>query len=154
MSIEKKSKFSIEVKETMKGEYYLSSLKIDADSVEEMERLIELILPKVTHRIAKQNSEKTEVNKPENKVFLSANDRELYEYLRKARNDESRRLGIKPFMICSNKTLKYIATERPSNVEEMLQIYGMGEVKIEQYGTLFLQAIIAFEEVEEISGLE
>ena len=157
MTNERRPKFSIEIQESREGQYYLSSLRIDADSVEEMKRLIDLILPRVTHKIAQQNSEKAgeyRLEDEEEEIVLSPNDLELYEYLRRVRNDESRKLDIKPFMIVSNKTLKYMAKERPSNKLEMLEIYGVGDIKFEQYGELFLQAIRDFEEAEGFIGLD
>ena len=65
----------------------------------------------------------------------------LWEKLRRLRLDISKRLGLPPYVVFHDKTLKEMVALRPKNREELLQVTGVGEKKAEQYGDLFLNAI-------------
>jgi ATP-dependent DNA helicase RecQ len=65
----------------------------------------------------------------------------LWEKLRRLRLDISKRLGLPPYVVFHDKTLKEMVALRPKNREELLQVTGVGEKKAEQYGDLFLSAI-------------
>lgn len=49
--------------------------------------------------------------------------------------------GVPAYIIFSNATLADMAALRPLNMEEFLQVSGVGKVKAERYGQVFLQAI-------------
>ena len=49
--------------------------------------------------------------------------------------------GVPAYIIFSNATLSDMASLRPLNMEEFLQVSGVGRVKAERYGQAFLQAI-------------
>lgn len=68
-------------------------------------------------------------------------DQELYELLRKRRNDAAEEEGIPPYVILDNKTLMQIAILRPQNEEEFMQVKGIGKVKTERYASLFIPII-------------
>ena len=68
-------------------------------------------------------------------------DQMLYEYLRKARQEEAAAQRIQPFMVFADTTLKEMARVYPTTVEELLQITGVGEFKAEKYGEHFLTLI-------------
>ena len=65
----------------------------------------------------------------------------LWEKLRRLRLDISKRLGLPPYVVFHDKTLKEMVALRPKSREELLQVTGVGEKKAEQYGDLFLNAI-------------
>jgi ATP-dependent DNA helicase RecQ len=65
----------------------------------------------------------------------------LFEKLRRLRLDIAQRLGVAPYVVFHDKTLKEMAGIRPSTPAELLGITGVGERKLEQYGVLFLSAI-------------
>ncbi len=44
-------------------------------------------------------------------------------------------------MSCTNTTLRHIAERRPDNLDAMARIAGMGEQKVERFGSAFLAAI-------------
>jgi ATP-dependent DNA helicase RecQ len=66
---------------------------------------------------------------------------QLFEKLRRLRLDFSKNLGVPPFVIFHDKTLKEMASFKPSNHGEFLQINGVGERKAEKFGDAFLKAI-------------
>jgi ATP-dependent DNA helicase RecQ len=65
----------------------------------------------------------------------------LFEKLRQLRLEISKRLNVPPYVIFHDKTLKEMAARRPSTRAELLGITGVGEIKSEQYGELFLSVI-------------
>jgi ATP-dependent DNA helicase RecQ len=67
--------------------------------------------------------------------------RPLFEKLRQLRLEISKRLNLPPYVVFHDKTLKEMAARRPSTRAELLGITGVGEIKAEQYGGLFLSAI-------------
>ena len=49
--------------------------------------------------------------------------------------------GIPPYLICNDRTLIALATERPTDRAELLEIPGIGEKKASDLGPIFLKAI-------------
>ncbi|MEM6652408.1 MAG: HRDC domain-containing protein, partial [Pseudomonadota bacterium] len=65
---------------------------------------------------------------------LSQRDRQLLDLLRQWRVETAKAKGVPPYVIFHDKTLATIATERPTDVVELLQISGVGEKKAGRYG--------------------
>ena len=68
-------------------------------------------------------------------------DHLLYEYLRKVRQEEATKQRIQPFMVFADTTLKEMARVYPTTEEELLQVTGVGEYKVEKYGQTFMKII-------------
>lgn len=68
----------------------------------------------------------------------------LYELLRRRRNEIAKEKDIKPFMVLHNKVLKEAAEVKPANLKELAEIKGLGEKKIAKYGELILKTIREF----------
>ena len=79
-------------------------------------------------------------------------DNQLYELLRKRRNEEAEKEGVPPYVILDNKTLMAVAAIQPQTEEEFIQIKGIGKVKTKRYASLFLPIIR--ENQEKRSGVE
>ncbi len=71
-------------------------------------------------------------------------DPKLYERLRALRLKLAHQKCVPPFMIFSNATLSSMASIRPINDYEFLQVHGVGEAKAESYGDAFLEEIKAY----------
>jgi ATP-dependent DNA helicase RecQ len=71
--------------------------------------------------------------------------RHLFERLRRLRLDIAKGLGIPPYVVFHDKTLKEMAALKPSTLAELLQVAGVGERKAEQYGERFINAILGVE---------
>ncbi|MEY2983576.1 MAG: hypothetical protein RLZZ568_193 [Cyanobacteriota bacterium] len=65
----------------------------------------------------------------------------LFETLRQLRKTLADQKGIAPYMIFSDATLRQIAQRRPQTPQAFLQISGVGDRKLNQYGDAFMQAI-------------
>lgn len=68
----------------------------------------------------------------------------LFEELRALRLDLSHRIGKPPYVIFPDTTLWEMAEKRPASLEELQDVKGVGEKKLEKYGQIFLQAIREF----------
>jgi ATP-dependent DNA helicase RecQ len=68
-------------------------------------------------------------------------DEELFERLRIKRSELASELGVPAYIIFSDKTLKHLADDMPTNEEEMLEVNGIGAKKYSQFGEEFLAVI-------------
>jgi len=73
-------------------------------------------------------------------------DKKLFEKLRKLRMSIAKQRDIPPYVIFSDKTLHEMAAKCPQSRKEMLHITGVGQVKLQQYGTRFANAIKEYKE--------
>ncbi len=65
----------------------------------------------------------------------------LYEALRACRMELARREGVPAYMIFSNAALSDMALKRPADMEELMQVSGVGSYKASHYGEAFLETI-------------
>ena len=65
----------------------------------------------------------------------------LFEDLRALRREIADREGVPPYVVFHDATLREMAVARPATEEEMLDIGGVGERKLEKYGAEFLGLI-------------
>ena len=75
---------------------------------------------------------------------------EMFGKLRELRLAIAREIGKPPYIVFSDKTLRDMARIRPTTAEQMLEISGVGEVKMKRYGERFLEAIRAMGEPGEL----
>ena len=68
-------------------------------------------------------------------------DEQLFEALRDLRRQLAQERGVPPYIIFSDATLRELARVRPSTLEKMHLIYGVGEAKLRDLGERFLQVI-------------
>ena len=69
---------------------------------------------------------------------------ELFERLKQWRKEKAYKERIKPYIIFSDTSLISICNSKPKNVEELLEIRGVGSKKIENYGEEILKLINEF----------
>jgi ATP-dependent DNA helicase RecQ len=72
---------------------------------------------------------------------LSEGDRPLWEELRALRLSISKELDIPPFVVFHDSSLAEMVKEKPTTCDAFLQITGVGEHKLEQYGERFLEVL-------------
>ncbi|MFN3480126.1 MAG: HRDC domain-containing protein [Thermodesulfovibrionales bacterium] len=65
---------------------------------------------------------------------LTSDDMEIYERLRKWRSNKAQILNVPEYFIFSNKTLMTMAKIRPLTLDMLLNISGIGEKKVKDYG--------------------
>ncbi|MBU0559881.1 MAG: DNA helicase RecQ [Bacteroidetes bacterium] len=71
-------------------------------------------------------------------------DHLLFATLRKKRKEIADEMRLPPYVIFSDKTLSEMATYFPTTKVEMIRIHGLGEIKFEKYGQIFLNEIIDY----------
>ena len=80
------------------------------------------------------------VNTPAKAGELNCDGR-LFEILRKKRKQLADDSGVPPYVIFSDKTLVEMAAYFPQSTEGLMDIYGIGAVKLDRFGALFLDII-------------
>lgn len=65
----------------------------------------------------------------------------LWEALRDCRRELAEEQGVPPYVIFHDKTLKAMCTELPTNSTALGRLSGIGERKLEKYGSSFLKVI-------------
>ena len=69
---------------------------------------------------------------------------ELFEALRNLRKELATKEKLPPYMIFSDATLTQMATDKPTDLELMKNIRGVGEFKLQKYGEEFLTVIKSY----------
>jgi len=72
---------------------------------------------------------------------LDADALRLFERLKAVRREIAEEHNVPAFMVCSDRTLRDIARQRPRNRSEMLAIHGIGPAKFESFGQRFIEMI-------------
>jgi ATP-dependent DNA helicase RecQ len=84
----------------------------------------------------KQRSSATEIE-PEH--------RPLFDHLRAWRAARAQERAMPAYVICTDRTLRHLASNRPTSAQELLGIHGIGAKKAEQIGDQLLEQIREFE---------
>jgi ATP-dependent DNA helicase RecQ len=66
--------------------------------------------------------------------LTSSVDPHLFERLRQLRQELAEEEGVAPFVIFHDKTLRTIAGHKPVTLSALMEIPGIGEIKVERYG--------------------
>ncbi len=66
---------------------------------------------------------------------------ELYEILRTWRNDLAKKKKIPAYTVLTNTTLEELSASKPTELEDLYEINGIGEVKFNKYGQSIIQII-------------
>jgi ATP-dependent DNA helicase RecQ len=71
-------------------------------------------------------------------------DTSLFESLRQVRTAEAARLGVPPYIVFGDKTLRELSLYQPQTDSAFLNINGVGEKKLAQFGKLFMDTIAQY----------
>jgi ATP-dependent DNA helicase RecQ len=74
---------------------------------------------------------------------LDASTRERFERLRAHRAQVARSRGVPAYVVAMDRTLIEMASRGPRSHTELLQVFGMGPARVEQYGDGFLEVLRA-----------
>ena len=69
-------------------------------------------------------------------------DTGLFDKLRHLRKEIATREHVPPYVVFSDATLKDMCAVLPQNMEEMLEVKGIGEMKLKKYGKKFLACLL------------
>jgi ATP-dependent DNA helicase RecQ len=79
------------------------------------------------------------------RVLPTVHDDALFERLRELRKRLADDQGVPPYVVFSDATLRELCTQQPVTLQAFRQIGGVGDVKLERYGTAFVEAIRSFD---------
>lgn len=74
-------------------------------------------------------------------AFEGANDDPLWQALKAKRLELAREQGVPPYVIFHDSTLLEIHNRKPQTLDQMGQISGIGQAKLQKYGDAFLQVV-------------
>ncbi|MWN06512.1 DNA helicase RecQ [Gilliamella sp. Pas-s95] len=77
-------------------------------------------------------------------AVLSYEERILFNKLRRLRKDIADVEDIPPYIVFSDATLLEMVQTKPASKKQLINITGVGKIKLEKYGSLFLDAIDEF----------
>ena len=72
-------------------------------------------------------------------------DQDLLEALKAERTRQAQREGVPAYIVFSNATLVDMARKKPGDMDELMEVSGIGAVKAQRYGAQFLAVIDAHE---------
>ncbi len=75
----------------------------------------------------------------------------LFAILRAKRKELADAAGLPPYVVFSDKTLVEMASYFPQSLESMLSINGVGQVKLQQYGEIFVELVKSYCEAHDIT---
>ncbi|MCH2166386.1 MAG: DNA helicase RecQ [Oceanicola sp.] len=82
-----------------------------------------------------------ERNRPAVKMLVSEEDAPLLSALKAKRRALAEAAGLPAYMVFNDRTLIEMAQNRPSTLDEMAQVNGVGAAKLERYGAAFMEVI-------------
>ena len=71
-------------------------------------------------------------------------DHDLFERLRKVRMELASGQGVAPFMVFSDASLRSMCELLPISPHAFLEVFGVGQTKLEKYGEAFIQEIMRY----------
>jgi ATP-dependent DNA helicase RecQ len=110
---------------------------------------LELLRDEASHPglvLARQRPPKKDAPRPRSRVEAESwqdVDAELFETLRAVRLKTARSRGVPPYVIFHDTTLREMARLRPTSIDALLTVKGVGARKADDLGELFLAAIRA-----------
>ena len=126
-----------------KGEQYpVICLTPEGKAFMKTEEPLIMKLPKEeTQKKSESKEKKSRHKKGAVAAELSEKDAELFESLRELRREIASEEKVPPYMVFADKTLAGMCVMRPATLDEMLEVSGVGEHKLEKYGDRFLEIL-------------
>ena len=110
-------------------------------------RAFAFVMPRFVAKAKKRRSRST-------RAMPSIQGDALFEALRTLRKRLADDQGVPPYVVFSDATLRELCASQPVTLQAFRQIGGVGDVKLERYGTPFVEAIRSFDAAETGYSLE
>jgi len=127
----------LELEAVVRGEYQVLKLTLRGKDILKGKEVIEIREDRL--RVEKTTTIKKTTN-------YDDVDMEIFNALRTLRAEIAQESGVPAYIVFGDKSLKEMAIVLPTDKNEMLEINGVGEVKFERYGDLFLTLCRTFRE--------
>ncbi|MFT6603012.1 MAG: ATP-dependent DNA helicase RecQ [Bacteriovoracaceae bacterium] len=135
----------LEFELTGKQYFKLSALSLPVLKTEEkIYARVHKAVPKTTRKkkTRRKTKKKTYTRKtPSIGVSYEPVETDLWSALRDSRAKLAKKRRIPAYKVFHDATLREMAQKKPSNLEELLEISGIGETKLKKYGKIFLSII-------------
>lgn len=118
------------------ADYSVLKLSQDARPLLRGEIKLELAKPRIKEKASKRKSKAA--------VELPAHDEALFHHLRALRKELAEEQGVPPYVVFGDATLVQMAAKKPMDEDELLEVSGVGQTKLERYGNDFLYAIAEY----------
>ncbi len=82
---------------------------------------------------------------PKEKYLIADRDKPLWEALRQCRRELAEEYSIAPYMVFGDATLLAMLESRPRRKVDLLDISGIGETKLERFGSAFFRVLQQFD---------
>jgi ATP-dependent DNA helicase RecQ len=102
------------------------------------------IKSKTTKAKKKVIRRKKRVKKVESYIKIDGSNETLFNNLKLFRKNLAKKRRTKAYKIFPDRTLLEFINEKPTSLDDLENIYGVGPKKIKKYGKLFLDALIEF----------
>ncbi len=126
-----------EVVERSSGDYPVLKLNEKSAQILRGERTVRLIPVK----------RKKAATAPRSEVGWKGVDQALFESLRQLRTQVARERGVPPYVVFSDASLRDMAKKLPTKPSDFIAIHGVGQKKLADLGTLFMERIKSHLEV-------
>ena len=100
------------------------------------DRKVQLVSPDTIRERLKRQKEK-----PKRQLTTATGDEALYDHLRDIRKDIADKLRKPPYVVFSNATLSDMTAIKPTSMEELLEVHGVGEHKAKKFGPVFIAGV-------------
>jgi ATP-dependent DNA helicase RecQ len=101
-------------------------------------RAFAFAMPRFVAKAAKARSRRL-------RALPAVQDDALFERLRRLRKHLADDQGVPPYVVFSDATLREMCAQQPTTLQALRQIGGVGDVKLERYGTAFVEALRSFD---------
>src|SRR4029079_1121279 len=71
-------------------------------------------------------------------------DRDLFDTLRALRREEATQRGVPAYIVFGDATLRDMARQRPTSLEKLLEVRGVGQKKLADFGQQFVDCVINY----------
>ena len=137
-------KLSVDIKQTAKGFWYVGSLKVDAENIEELDNLLSESSAKVLVRISSLNGEgipqpEKETKEMKEEFILTPAEMKVFQNLKELRIILAKQESMPPYIIFHDSVLKRVAKVDSLDKTKLLQT--IGEKKFSKYGVLILELL-------------
>ena len=88
--------------------------------------------------------EKSATRTPREQWLRTEREERLWQALRQWRTERARADNVPAYIVCGDRTLQDIVQQRPASLTELQNIYGLGEAKIQKFGSDILEVCTLF----------
>ncbi len=99
---------------------------------------VEMTKPRAIAGQVKTHSRGSQVDSDESQLPV---DRDVFEALRELRRELARQQQVPPYIVFGDASLRVMARDKPTTLDEFAQIKGVGRSKLDKYGQVFLDEI-------------